>query len=129
MGTVYRHRRATVTIVAALAAALLAGLAMSALDTASGKVADHQRKHRKATVKRVVIRGFDYKPRALSVRRGTKVVFANRDSVAHTATRRGSFDTGRIRPRRAAVVRFRGRGVYRYICTIHPSMRGKVVVR
>lgn len=129
MGAVHAHRRAVLAVVAALAAALLAGLAGSALDAASGQSANHSRKHRRATVKRVSIKGFTFRPRALKVRRGTKVVFANRDSVAHTATRRGSFDTGNIRPRRAAAVRFRRRGTYRYICTIHPSMRGKIVVR
>jgi len=56
-------------------------------------------------------------------------VFANRDRVAHTATRRGSFNTGRIRPGHAVAVRFSRRGVYAFHCTIHPFMRGKIVVR
>jgi len=78
---------------------------------------------------RVRIRGFAYKPPRLVVRRGTRVVFANRDSARHTATRRGSFDTRIIRGGRSKAIRFKRRGNFRYLCTLHPFMRGRVVVR
>ncbi len=55
-------------------------------------------------------------------------MFGNRDRVAHTATRRGSFNTGRIRPGRSVAVRFSRRGVYAFHCMIHPFMHGKIVV-
>jgi plastocyanin len=84
---------------------------------------------RRGGAARVEIEDFAYRPPTLRVRRGTKVVFVNRDSTAHTATKRGSFDTGRIRRGGRATVRFKRRGVYRYICTIHPFMHGKIVVR
>ncbi len=76
----------------------------------------------------VNIRDFSFRPATLKVSRGTTVTFANRDSVRHTATRGGSFDTGRIRAGRAKSVRFGSSGTYRYHCSIHPEMRGKVVV-
>src|SRR5512133_3596627 len=60
----------------------------------------------------VGIKHFKYQPTALVIRKGTKVVFANHDRVAHTATRRGSFSTGRIRPGHAVAVRFTRRGKY-----------------
>jgi plastocyanin len=78
-----------------------------------------------ATVK---IREFDFHPGTLTVQRGTKVVFSNRDSVTHTAKRAGSFATGRIGPGKAVSVRFSRSGTYAYHCTIHNFMRGKVVV-
>jgi plastocyanin len=78
---------------------------------------------------KVKIKGFKYRPAALRVRRGTRVVFVNRDRAPHTATRRGSFSTGTLRRGQRAAVRFRKRGTYRYLCTIHPYMRGKIVVR
>jgi plastocyanin len=120
-------RGATITLIAALAAALAFSLATSAWSPASGRAAHHMRKHNAATAK-VGIRSFAYHPGTLTVEEGTKVVFANRDSVRHTATRRGSFSTGKIRPGHSVAVRFRERGVYRYHCTIHPFMHGKIVV-
>jgi plastocyanin len=77
----------------------------------------------------VSIAHFKYKPTPLTVKKGTRVVFANHDSVPHTATLKGSFSTGRIRPGKAVAVRFSAPGVYAYHCTLHPEMHGKVVVR
>lgn len=114
-------RRAAAAIVLALVAAV------TLVTIAPG--ADARRNHRRAKTARVEIDNFAYKPKTLRVNRGTTVVFVNRDSTTHTATRAGSFDTGRIRPGRRAAVRFRKRGVFVFHCTIHPFMRGKVVVR
>jgi plastocyanin len=77
----------------------------------------------------VGIRQFRYRPGTLVVRRGTRVIFSNSDRVAHTATRRGSFDTGTIRPGHAVAVRFTRRGSFSYFCRLHPFMHGKIVVR
>ncbi len=113
------HASAALTL--ALAAALLAVSIVPA--------AANRRQPRRAESVRIEIDDFAYRPPTVRIRRGTKVVFANRDRVRHTATRRGRFDTGRIRPGRSAAVRFTHRGVYTYFCTIHPFMHGKIVVR
>jgi plastocyanin len=84
---------------------------------------------RAAKAVRVAMKGFSFRPRKVTVRRGAKVVFTNRDSARHNAVRRGSFKTPILRRGRSAAVRFKRRGVYGYICTLHPFMRGKVVVR
>jgi plastocyanin len=120
-----RHRKA-VTI-AAIAGTILAASLAGAFASAAGR-GDH-RSDRRTRVARVDISEFAFHPRKIRVRRGTKVVFSNGDSTAHTATRRGGFGTGRIPPGRSAVVKLRRAGVYAYHCTIHPFMRGKVVVR
>lgn len=112
----------------ALAIAAFALVAALAIDSIASS-ADAKRTHRRAKVARVKIDDFAYRPRTLRIKRGTKVIFANRDRAPHTATRRGSFDTGRLRRGRAAAVRFKRRGTYTYICTIHPFMRGRIVVR
>jgi plastocyanin len=104
-------------VATALAASLLAA------PSAGGDSA-----HQSAATATVKIREFDFRPGTLNVRRGTKVVFSNRDSVAHTAKRAGSFATGRIGPGKATSVRFNSSGTYAYHCTIHKFMRGKVVV-
>ena len=82
----------------------------------------------KSATSTVNIREFSFRPGTLTVSRGTTVAFANRDSVRHTATRGGSFDTGAIKPGKAKSVRFTSSGTYRYHCKIHPEMRGKIVV-
>jgi len=116
-------RRAAATLALVLAGTLLA-LSLVPIG-ADGR----KRLPRQAKAVRVAIKNFKYRPPTLRIRRGTKVVFVNRDRASHTATRRGSFDTGNIRRGRAATVRFRRSGVYRYVCTIHPFMRGKIIVR
>jgi plastocyanin len=77
---------------------------------------------------RVTMRGFAFHPGTLRVPKGAKVVFSNADRVGHTATDRGVFDTGIVKPGHAATVRFNRRGTFRYVCRIHPFMHGKIVV-
>jgi plastocyanin len=76
----------------------------------------------------VDINNFKFHPRTLAVRRGTTVVFSNSARVAHTATDRGVFDSGRIRPGQSFSVRFGQKGTFAYHCKIHRFMRGKIVV-
>ncbi len=76
----------------------------------------------------VDIDNFAYHPPKLTIGVGSKVVFSNSSGTAHTATRRGSFDTGRIKPGRSVAVRFGRKGTFAYHCKIHPFMHGKIVV-
>lgn len=78
--------------------------------------------------KRVDIDHFAFNPHTLTVERGARVAFANSSNVAHTATRAGSFDTGHIKPGTSVVVRFDHKGTFAYHCSIHPFMKGKIVV-
>ena len=111
----------------ALGLALAATLAYSSIaPAATGTSPGASARTRSAQVE---AEDFAFHPGTLRIRRGAKVVFANRDGTAHTATGRGSFDTGRIRPGHSKAVRFDRRGTFRYVCTIHPFMHGKIVVR
>jgi plastocyanin len=76
----------------------------------------------------VTIKDFKFKPGTISIGKGDRVVWVNRDSVKHDATRGGSFSTGKIKPGKAVAVKFGAKGTYRYHCTIHPFMTGKIVV-
>jgi plastocyanin len=87
----------------------------------------HPAAHRKAAIE-VDIRNFAYHPFLLHVEKGARVTFENRDGAAHDATRKGNFGTGLLRPGEAATVRFVHRGTFPYVCSLHPGMRGKVVV-
>src|SRR4051795_12584881 len=83
------------------------------------------------TPKKVTIERFDYEPSPLRVNPGTKIVFDNEDgSITHTATaKNGSFDTGDIKVGTTKTIVLRKPGVYKYFCTIHPFMHGKIVVK
>jgi plastocyanin len=77
----------------------------------------------------VEINHFAFHPPTLTIAKGTKVSFSNTSAVTHTATRAGSFDTGRIKPGHSIGIRFTQRGTFAYHCTIHPLMHGKIVVQ
>jgi plastocyanin len=106
-------------------AAILFGLALIGIRDAIASSGPTAGASRTLTVS---IPGFAYRPAALRVGVGTSVVFSNRSGTAHTATRRGSFDTGRIKPGKAVAVRFARKGTFAYHCTLHPFMHGKIVV-
>jgi plastocyanin len=78
--------------------------------------------------KAVGIRGLAFHPRTLTVPKGSQVTFSNFDGVTHTATDKGVFDSGRIKPGRSFAVRFKQKGTFAYHCKIHPTMHGKIVV-
>jgi plastocyanin len=79
--------------------------------------------------KTVVINHFAFHPPSLTIAAGTKVNFTNSSTVTHTATRAGSFNTGRISPGSTTSIRFNSKGTFAYHCSIHPSMHGKIVVQ
>jgi plastocyanin len=121
----HRRRRAQAALAVVTGLLLLAVVATTSLAPA----AQDRRLQRRANAVGVKIDNLAYHPRTLSIGRGTKVVFTNRDGVTHTATRRGSFSTGHIRPGHSVSVRFGRSGVYAYHCLIHSFMHGKIVVR
>ena len=76
----------------------------------------------------VNIKDFKYKPPTIDINPGDRVVWVNLDKVKHTATKGGSFTTGKIKPGNAVAVKFGSKGTYRYHCTLHEDMFGKIVV-
>jgi len=81
-----------------------------------------------SAAKTVNINHFAFHPGTLRVKRGGRVAFVNSSEVTHTATRAGSFNTGRIKPGKSVTVRFKHKGTFAYHCNIHPFMKGKIVV-
>jgi len=121
--TVIDTPRARWIFAIAVASVALLPVALRGSDASAGEVAQASR------AKTVSIAGFAFKPGKLTVAKGTRVTFSNSDGVPHTATRAGSFDTGRISPGSAKSVRLSRAGTFAYHCSIHPSMHGKIVVR
>jgi plastocyanin len=85
-----------------------------------------------ATVKTVSLKDIDFSPSSVSIRRGSSVRWQWRDgTVSHDVTSRGRnrFRSSETKSKGTHTVRFTRTGTYRYVCTIHPNMVGKVVVR
>lgn len=67
---------------------------------------------------------------AITVTVGTTVTWTSNDVVMHTVTADDfSFGSGALRPQASFIHVFAEAGVYDYVCAIHPSMRGRVVVQ
>jgi plastocyanin len=80
----------------------------------------------------VVLEDVAFKPARLRIARGSRVTFQWRDfATPHTVTSRGRprFRGTGERTRGKHVVRFTRSGTYRYVCTVHPGMAGRIVVR
>jgi plastocyanin len=78
----------------------------------------------------VTIKNGVYSPNPVMVPVGDKVNWLNSDTIAHTATDPGVFDTGSIAPTSAAdaPVLFNTVGTFNYHCTIHPNETATIVV-
>jgi amicyanin len=77
----------------------------------------------------ITILNFAFGPQVVTVKLGTTVHWANRDSEAHTVTSdTGAFNSPVLQPGAGYSYTFTKPGTYAYHCTIHPFMTGKVVV-
>jgi plastocyanin len=97
-----------------LAAALLAASAIAAPQTHT-----------------VVIEGMRFHPETLTLQPGDRVVWVNQDVVPHTATAADNkaFDSRSIAPKASWTYRPRKAGTIAYVCSLHPTMKGTLVVR
>ena len=78
----------------------------------------------------VAIEQFKFKPSVIEASVGDTIVWENRDIVQHTATATDqSWDSGEINAGKRAVTVVRKKGEQEFICTLHPSMKGKLIVR
>jgi len=77
----------------------------------------------------VTIQNFAFAPSSVTVPAGTTITWTNQDSAPHTATALdGTFDTGTLKQGQSATITLSKAGTFSYICSIHPFMKGTVVV-
>lgn len=77
----------------------------------------------------VTIQNFAFSPANLTVKKGTKVTFINKDSIGHSATADDkSFDTGVLEQNESKEVSFDKPGTYTYHCSVHPNMKAVITV-
>lgn len=88
-----------------------------------------------ANVVEVSIEDFKYAPAQLTIKKGTKVVWTNKDSAGHNVVSDNSAPAGG--PPKQAALFGKGEqfsftydvvGTFGYHCTPHPSMTGQVIV-
>ncbi len=79
----------------------------------------------------VEIKAYSYQPEVLTIPAGTAVVWVHKDLSPHTITSNAigdSFDSGVIERGDTFTHNFFEEGAYEYYSTLHPSMRGRIIV-
>jgi len=78
----------------------------------------------------VQIRNFAFTPTVLTIDRGTTVTWANGDDEPHAivATNQ-AFHSGALDTNGHYSFTFNTAGEFSYFCSLHPMMRGKIIVR
>jgi plastocyanin len=81
----------------------------------------------------ITIKNFAFNPSSLTVKTGTVVTWVNNDGVTHTiVSDTGSpvpFSSDSLSPGASYTVTFTQAGTYTYHCSIHPSMKGTIIVQ
>ena len=81
------------------------------------------------TVHTVTIDGFAFKPASIVVKEGDSVEWRNTDPVPHTVTAKDAgLDSGEIAANGHYRFTAKKKGRFAYICTLHPIMKGELVV-
>jgi plastocyanin len=78
----------------------------------------------------VTIEGVQFNPQELTVHRGDRVVWVNKDLFPHTVTAdTKAFDSHSIAANASWSYAASKPGDYSYSCTFHPTMKGKITVQ
>jgi plastocyanin len=99
--------------------ALVAVVAAAAWLPAATRAAEHT----------VTIDGVKFEPASITVARGDTIAWVNKDPFPHTATAPRVFDSREIAAGKSWKWTASQPGVYDYVCTLHPTMKGTVTVK
>jgi plastocyanin len=78
----------------------------------------------------VVMKDIAFDPQTITVNAGDSVTWTNEDSVSHTVVAdNGEFESGQLGQGETFSFTFASVGTYPYTCTIHPGMKGTVIVQ
>ena len=76
----------------------------------------------------VSIEGMKFEPVRLTIKRGERVEWINKDLFPHTVTDAGAFDSGEIQSNASWKFNAGNAGEFPYGCSLHPTMKGVLVV-
>jgi plastocyanin len=82
-----------------------------------------------ATTRTIEIDGTAFVPANVVVQRGDRVTWVNKDPFPHTATAQGTFDSDSIAAGKSWTWVADKAGTFDYVCTLHPTMKAKLVVQ
>jgi len=78
----------------------------------------------------VTIEAVAYAPQTLTVELGDSIVWVNKDPFPHSVTdARDGFDSSSLQPDQRWTLTPTKTGELTYVCTLHPTMKGTIVVR
>ena len=78
----------------------------------------------------VSIENLAFKPNTLTVSNGTTITWVNNDNVDHTVIEESSlFSSGMLTKGETFTYTFTVQGTYNYSYSIHPNMRGTIIVQ
>ena len=117
---------ARLAVLASMIVAVLAACGPAAAPTNTPAVAQPTASSAAAAVE---ISGFAFNPPTLTVKVGTTVTWTNKDSATHTvASDAGDWVSPSIAQGQSFSRTFDTAGTFPYHCSIHPNMKGTVVV-
>ena len=124
-----RFRAYTLLSTAAVAAVLVTGCGGGGSGPSAG--AAPSAGGSSGTPSAITISNFKFSPSTLRVQNGARIKVANDDSPPHTVTADDghSFDSGTVDSGASTTISAPAAGTYSYHCTIHPFMKGKLVVQ
>jgi len=106
----------------------IAALSVSVLATTT-----YRSVHAKADEKpalEVKIENFAFAPATLTVSAGAQVTWTNKDDIPHNIVEKGrAFKSKALDTGEKFSYTFDKPGTYEYLCSIHPTMTGKVIVK
>ena len=88
------------------------------------------RRVRRLKTHTVIVEAMRFMPQTLTVQRGDRVVWVNKDLFPHTATATaGSFDSGSIAANTSWAYVARDPGRHAYLCSLHTTMTGELTIQ
>jgi len=82
----------------------------------------------KPQVHMVEIHHFQFSPATVEAKPGDVITWKNLDVAPHTATSK-KWDSAKLNRNQTWSLKVTDKGTFEYICTYHPAMKGKIVVK
>lgn len=77
----------------------------------------------------VNISNFSFNPASITVKAGSVITFTNNDSVTHTVTADDGKFSQEVNTGKTTTITISDPGIYNYYCSIHPPMKGTIIVQ
>jgi plastocyanin len=120
----------TIVLLAIMVGACSAPAATSAPQATVYPPAAAQASGGSTSTTQIAITNFNFDPETITIKAGSTVTWTNQDSVAHTVVAQdGSWKSDNLAKGASFSYTFAKPGTYAYICSIHPTMKGTIIVQ